>query len=220
MEERLFKLDLLPKLTLERIDSPSGYRVYRTPAGDFPSVTTILDKNSDKSGLHAWRERVGKEVAEGISHQAKRRGTAVHSLCESYLLNQQPFGDPVAYSAFKSIRKVLDGAVDCVYGAEFMLYSEALWTAGTCDAFVKLTNGKNCVIDFKTLRKMPKEDSEKIRNYKLQTTVYAMMLEELYKVECPLCLVICSVDHDAPAVFPFRNDYYREQVREMFSRPI
>lgn len=216
----MFRLELLPKTTLEKIDSPSGYRLYKTPVGNLPSVTTILSKISDKTQLNEWRERIGHKAAEGVSTQAKGRGNAVHALCEKYLLNEEVKGDVIAMESFRGIKAVLEEFVSIVYGAEFTLWSEILWTAGTCDAFVQLSNGMNCIIDFKTLRRVPKEDSEKIKHYKIQTTTYAMMFEERYNVKIPYCLVICSVDHDNPAIFPFRNDYYRNEVLDIFSKPL
>ena len=44
------------------IDKESG-RVYKTPDGEYPSITTILGATSNNSFLHKWRERVGEEEA-------------------------------------------------------------------------------------------------------------------------------------------------------------
>jgi hypothetical protein len=66
-----------------------GVRHYQTPAGTFKSVTTILGEKLDKSGLLAWKERVGEEEAARVSTQASRRGTAIHNLAEAYLMNDE-----------------------------------------------------------------------------------------------------------------------------------
>ena len=58
----MFNLDLIELPTLIRHDGESRY--YETPTGQkYPSVTTVLDKTSDKSFLHAWRARIGEEKA-------------------------------------------------------------------------------------------------------------------------------------------------------------
>ena len=45
-----------------------GKRKYMTPDGNaVASVTTILDATSDKSGLIAWRRRVGETKAREIT---------------------------------------------------------------------------------------------------------------------------------------------------------
>ena len=42
-------------------------RLYLTPDGEsLPSVTTVLSKTKDKSGLDRWRKRVGEKTAEKI----------------------------------------------------------------------------------------------------------------------------------------------------------
>ena len=55
------------------------YRIYLTPDGEsLPSVTSVLSKTKDKTGLHAWRKRVGEKKAEKIMEDAARIGTALH----------------------------------------------------------------------------------------------------------------------------------------------
>ena len=76
-------LDDLPTTTLD------GKRHYLTPAGVLPSVTTVLgEKLQTSKGLDEWRARVGEQEADRISKQALSRGSAVHSICENYILNK------------------------------------------------------------------------------------------------------------------------------------
>ena len=47
------------------------YRIYLTPDGEsLPSVTSVLSKTKDKTGLYAWRKRVGEKKAEKIMEDA------------------------------------------------------------------------------------------------------------------------------------------------------
>ena len=50
-----------------------GKRKYMTPdGGAVASVTTILDATSDKSGLIAWRKRVGETKAQRNYYRSSR----------------------------------------------------------------------------------------------------------------------------------------------------
>ena len=69
------------------------YRIYLTPDGEsLPSVTSVLSKTKDKSGLHAWRKRVGEKKAEKIMKDAAQIGTALHLYIEHYV-NGKPHKD-------------------------------------------------------------------------------------------------------------------------------
>ena len=63
-----------------------GKRKYMTPdGGAVASVTTILDATSDKSGLIAWRKRVGETKAQEIVTEAAGVGTRMHKYLEDYI---------------------------------------------------------------------------------------------------------------------------------------
>ena len=65
-----------------------GVRLYETPEGNkYPSITTILSVRN-KSGLMAWRKRVGEKTANYIAGKAAARGTKVHHMCEDFLNNE------------------------------------------------------------------------------------------------------------------------------------
>src|SRR6056300_1856714 len=63
-----------------------GKRKYMTPdGGAVASVTTILDATSDKTGLIAWRKRVGETKAQEIVTEAAGVGTRMHKYLEDYI---------------------------------------------------------------------------------------------------------------------------------------
>ena len=75
----------LPDIPTEYHD---GKRYYVTAQGNkYPSITTLLG-NLSKQGIIEWRARIGEVEANKISRQASSRGTRVHSICESYIQNQ------------------------------------------------------------------------------------------------------------------------------------
>ena len=77
----LNKYDYQP-LNRKQID---GKRKYMTPdGGAVASVTTILDATSDKSGLIAWRKRVGEHRANEITTEAAGVGPRMHNYLEDH----------------------------------------------------------------------------------------------------------------------------------------
>lgn len=199
-----------------RIDI-DGIRHYQTPVGTFKSVTTILGEKLDKSGLHAWKERVGEEEAAKIATQAARRGSAIHNLAEAYLMNVENWKKgamPVNLDTFSRIRPILDKHVATIYGIEIPLYSARLKAAGTCDLLASF-DGVNSVIDFKTSRRIKKEDN--IEGYFLQATAYSMMAEELSDMKFPQIVIIMSVDNEESLVFIKQRDDYVKRVLEVFA---
>ena len=157
----------------------NGSRHYQTPHGDFASVTTILDKMSDKTALIEWRKRVGDEAANAKTKRSTDRGSAVHAMCEDYiqakpmLLNEKM---PFLVDMFKQIQKVLDEKVDNIRGIEIALYSKQFKVAGRCDLIADY-NDIPSIIDYKTSDKYKREDW--IENYFLQCSLYSYMLWEM-----------------------------------------
>ena len=192
-------------------------RHYQTPAGTFKSVTTILGEKLDKSGLLAWKERVGEEEAARVSTQAARRGTAVHNLAEAYLMNEPNWKKgamPVNLDTFSRIRPILDLNVGSIYGIEIPLYSARLKTAGTCDLLAGF-RGINSVIDFKTSKRVKKE--EDIEGYFVQACCYSLMAEELTELKFLQIVIIMSVDNEESLVFIKDRDQYVDRVLEIFA---
>ena len=202
------------ELTTENIE---GKRHYVLPDGrKFRSVTTVLSDKLDKTALLEWRKKVGEEEAQKISTQAARRGTAVHSIAERYVLNEEDYirdSMPSGIDSFNSLKTLLDKHVDNVLGVETPLYSTTLNTAGRCDLIAEF-DGVPSVIDFKTSRRTKKE--EWIESYFLQTTCYSMMFERLYNISIPQIAILIAVDHEEPQLFVKDRSKYVNRVLEIF----
>lgn len=204
----------VPKCPRVEID---GQRYYDTPAGKFKSVTTILGEKMDKSHLDAWKKRVGEEEARKVSTQAATRGSAIHALAESYLLNDPDWkrgAMPFNLELFSKIRPVLDLHVGSVYGIEVPLYSARLRAAGTCDLLAGF-RGINSVVDFKTSKRIKKE--EDIESYFLQATAYSIMAEEVTPHKFPQIAIVMAVDHEDAVVFVKDREQYVDRVLEVFT---
>ena len=197
----MFNLDLIELPTLIRHDGESRY--YETPTGQkYPSVTTVLDKTSDKSFLHAWRARIGEEKANEITKRAATRGTSTHLMCEKLVLNE-PYDlnehTAVTLHLFSQLKPLLVENVDNIRLSEGSLYSHKLKIAGSVD-LVADWDGVPSIVDFKTSLKNKRKDW--IENYFLQTTLYSMMLFELTGIMCKQLVIAIAVEEEnRPQVF-------------------
>ena len=176
----------LPNITTETI---KGKRYYLTPDGNkYPSITTVLsDRN--KEGIIKWRESVGNDVANQVMRQAASRGTAVHTLIENYLNNEELSKQAVLPVAlFVTMKSELDN-INNIRIQEGGLYSDKLGVAGRVDCIAEY-KGKISVIDFKTSTKEKKE--EWVENYFIQGSAYCEMYEErfLQPIEQVVILIV------------------------------
>lgn len=214
---KLFKHNFVTPYTLtsETID---GKRYYQIPDGmKLKSVTTVLSEKTDKTALFEWRKRVGEKEANKITAQATRRGTSVHAIAERYLLNEENFyqkENPINVDSFKTLKPLIDESVDNIYGVELPLFSRKLQAAGKTDLVAEY-DGVPSIIDFKTSRKLKKE--EWIENYFLQSTVYSMMFENLYKIKIPQIVIMITVDHEDPQIFVKPRKLFVNRVIDIFT---
>ena len=194
-----------------------GKRYYFLPDGrKFKSVTTIIGEKTDKTSLLEWRKRVGEKEANRVTAVATRRGTAIHSMCEAYVLNKPDFTDkksPIDVVTFKGLQELLNKHVDDVFGIELPLYSTMLRAAGRSDLIAKF-DGTLSIIDFKTSTRVKQE--KWIENYFIQSTVYSIMFEEIYGIKVPQLAIMMAVDNDEPQLFVKKTKDYYSKVIEYF----
>ena len=194
----MFNLNLIELPRLERIDGE--IRQYRTPEGLlYPSVTTVLGAASDKSGLDNWRKAVGEEESNRVSARAARRGTAVHSLCEKLVLNEDidlRSEMPLNVHMYRQLERELRAHCDDIRGSELFLYSDALKVAGACD-LIASWDGRPSIIDFKTSGKNKKK--EWIEGYFLQCSLYSYMFWERTGILHSQIVVMISVEEEDKA---------------------
>lgn len=189
---------ILPECTRE---TTAEGRKYFTPEGNtYPSITTVLSAQ-DKSGLEAWKKRVGKEEAQKIATQASVRGTAVHKLAEDYLNNEEDWRGkhmPSNLFSFNQIKSILDQRVNNIWFQEAFLYSDRLKCAGQVDCIAEF-DGELSIIDFKTSRK-PKKRSW-IRGYEIQASFYSAAFLERTGIPIKNYAIIIMVDDNDPQTF-------------------
>ena len=183
-----------------RTENIEGKRHYVTPDGNqYISITSLLSELS-KEGIQKWRERVGETEANRISTKASRQGTAVHSLCESYIKNEQDFlteSMPHLVEMFESIQPLLD-RIDNVHVIEGALYSDELQLAGRTDLIAEF-DGNLSVIDYKTSRKI--KNWEMCHSYFMQGAFYAHAYEERTGISINNIVIIMAVENEEPLLF-------------------
>ena len=196
-----------------RTENHNGKRHYVTPEGElYPSITTILGELS-KASIQAWRERVGEEEANKISGKASRRGTSLHSVCESYIKNEEGFLDTKTYNIielFKTIKPFFE-RIDNVHGVELALYSDHFGIAGRTDLIAEF-DGTLSIIDYKTSNRTKKK--EWCEGYFAQGAFYGVAYEELTNIPVPQVVIIMAVDNEAPQLFVEKRDDWIDKIWE------
>lgn len=207
----------------KRIEGGSQCRLYSTPTGNLPSVTTILSATSNDEGLKKWREFVGEEKANAITLEATTIGTFMHENLENRL-NSKPDhegGMPVRVLARKMADKIQEEAwpkINEVWGQEVPLYYEGLW-AGTTD-LVGIHDGIPTIMDYKNSRK--KKTWNHIENYRLQIAAYALAHNYMYGTDIRRGVIFVCVREDPQNLqyqeFIIEGDDFDEAVQMWISR--
>ena len=183
---------------LKRQDSEEGRFYLDSKNLPVPSVTTVLNKTSNKKdSIQQWRNRVGEDEANRIIKQSTDIGTMVHEALESYLNEQEwrNFSDNqdgvLAERMSEKFIKSGLGSITEVWGLEVGLILDGLY-ASTADCVGKI-NGVPSLIDFKTARKMKKR--EWIGDYFLQCCAYANAHNVMFNTEINQ-IVILMIDRN------------------------
>jgi len=196
-----------------RTENHNGKRHYVTPEGGlYPSITTILSEFS-KASIQEWRKRVGETEANKISGKASRRGTSLHSVCESYIKNEDGYLDgqtPNIVELFKNIEPFLE-RIDNVHGVELALYSDHFGVAGRTDLIAEF-DGVLSVIDYKTSNRIKKK--EWCESYFAQGAFYGIAYEELTKIPVSQVVIIIAVDNEHPQLFVEKRDDWVDKIWE------
>ena len=203
----------IPELLTETIE---GKRYYVGLSGKkLPSVTTVLGAFYG-DWVKDWRAAVGEEKANRISTQASLRGTAIHKICEDYIMNSPDYLKghmPINIELFMKMRPHIN-RINNVYAVEAPLFSETIGVAGRTDCIAQF-DGYPSIIDYKTSRKIKGEGD--IENYFVQMTIYSLMFEDMTNIKCKQLVVIMGVDHEEPLVFVKQRSAYVAKAHEIIS---
>ena len=201
-----------PELSFGMItENKNGKRHYVTPSGElYPSITTVLGE-LNKASISAWRKRVGETEANKISGKASRRGTKLHSVCESYIQNKEEYlnGEtPHIVELFKTIEPFFE-RINNIHGVELALYSDHYELAGRTDLVAEF-DGVLSIIDYKTSNRTKKKDW--CENYFAQCSFYASAYEERTGIKIPQVVIIIAVENEQPQLFVEETDNWEHII--------
>ena len=195
----------------------NGNRIYTTPQlKKYPSITTILGIRS-KDAIMEWRKRVGADEANRIARHAATRGTALHSIAERYLNNEEKyFSDnemPHVKAMFNSVKSVIDSYIGKIILQEAALYSDHLKVAGRVDLVTEFM-GKKSIVDFKTSSRVKSKND--ISSYFIQASAYAIMMEERSGIPISQLVIIMAVENsNTPLVFIEKRDNWVDELQKV-----
>jgi hypothetical protein len=172
-------------------------RVYETPSGSLPSVTTILSKTKSKESLQSlevWKNRVGADEAARITKEAANVGTIIHNIMENTLLGKEyDPGNNLIHQQAKVMANIIHSNIkeniSEIWGSEVTLYYPDLY-AGTTD-LVGIWKNQPAIMDFKQSNKL--KNKNWISDYFLQLAAYSMAHDELYGTDIKQgCVFMCT----------------------------
>ena len=214
MNFRHLQPDQLPEIKQINVN---GKRHYKTPSGNFISITTLLASETPP-GILEWREAVGDDVADYVMRKAGDRGTKVHDIIELYLSNK-PLDDlsitygVLASGLFNLMIPALD-RIDNIRILEKGLYSERLGVAGRTDCIAEF-DGKLSTIDFKTTSKKRDEINE---NYLIQATFYSLAWEERTGQKIDQIVIITGAEDGQMSVEIDEPSKYVEKLERLVEK--
>ena len=195
-------------------------RLYATPVGSIPSVTTVLSGSRDNSGLEAWRESIGEERAEFICSLASHRGTKHHEHIERFLTDgTEPEFNFLYAPYWKSTRAFLDTV------ASPLLMEGAVWHpdkfAGTLDAIAYLSDddAQPTLLDWKTADTPRKPD--KLYEYSLQVAAYTAAANYVYGhmgLHITRAKIVVAIADSAPQIETLEGDALIQLYRHFQAR--
>ena len=210
------KFDYQP---LNRV-TEDGRRLYDTPGGKLPSVTTVLERTKPeekKQALQEWRRRVGHAQAQAITTEAANRGTRMHTYLEHYVKTgelREQGSNPFGWASHAMAETVIEHGLKNVqefWGVEIPLYFPQLY-AGTSDG-AGIHMNEESILDYKQTNK-PKR-REWIEDYFLQLAAYALAHNEVYGTNIRKGVVLMCVKPPVDAQgHPTARPEYQEFVLE------
>jgi len=179
----------LPKDGIERTET-NGLRLYSTPDGIFPSVTSVVGWEKQKQ-FADWRKNNSKE-----SLRVCDRGTLLHSKIESYILNEE-----VTHNSedqlFTLIKKEVD-FINNIRAIEQPLWGKITGLAGRVDCIAEYKKEPS-IIDFKASTR-PKKKID-IENYFCQAAAYSLLWQERTGEPIPNIVILIANEQGFCQVF-------------------
>ena len=175
-----------------------GKRHYEVDSEKLPSVTTILSQTQSdekRESLARWIAKKGQKEADRIKNVAATRGTAMHSILERYVLENNVLDlTETGQEAHRMANVVIEKGfpdLEEIWGSEVVVNYPGLY-AGQTD-LCGIYQGRESIIDFKQSNKPKRE--EWIEDYYYQGVAYAMAHDAVYGTQIEQSVVLmCTPD--------------------------
>lgn len=198
------------------VTTTNSERIYHTPDGDFPSVTTILSATDDDTWLTHWRAHVGEREAERIRRQTADRGTLIHSYLER-AWNGEDISDEISKSPH-DIRTMTLGLLGVMLknvtstdAQELIVWNRDMGYAGRLD-FVGEWNGAPAILEFKTSKR--KKYGKAAEKCSLQATAYALAHNSLFQTNIEMIVTLVSIVDGGVQVIEEHTEKFFEALSE------
>ena len=173
-------------------------RHYEVGDEKLPSVTTILaatQSDEKRESLAKWIAKKGKNEAERVKNKAAARGSAMHSILERYILENNVLDlTETGQEAHRMAKVIIEKGfpnLEEIWGSEVVLSYPGLY-AGQTD-LVGVYQGRESIIDFKQSNKPKRE--EWIEDYYYQGVAYATAHDCIYGTRIEQCVIMmCTPD--------------------------
>ncbi len=176
---------------------------YELQGKKLPSVTTIIGRFKNATGLIIWSNQLGLQGLDYFDElkKAGNTGTALHDLAELYILKKEyelP-DDPIAIHCFEQFIEWWD-SLDCeVIWTEKKFTSKKLNVGGCPDLLVK-KDGKYILVDFKTSKAV-------YSDMLIQLSCYAALIKENDGIEIDRAVIVrFPKDDDETEIKKFFKD--------------
>ena len=186
------------------LDYDDDAHSYKVDGVKIPSVTRLIDSCFPKN-LTNWAVTVGEEEYHRIIDEALDIGNQTHKWIEYYINNPHAWNitDGMRLKNDLRSKETLDSVKAFIrwekefkpqwLDAERKVYCDRFKYAGTVDAVAKI-NGRVCVIDFKTSKKIYKP-------YHLQVAAYAQAIKRIDGLrQWPLGIILTTRQTETGAV--------------------
>lgn len=154
------------------LDYDDAAHSYKVEGVKVPSVTRIVDACFPKN-ITEWAVGLGEEEYRRVTDEALEIGNDTHKWVEDYITYGHVCSNPADHisHSVNAFLKWNDRFKPSWNDAERKIYCDKYKYAGTVDAVAKI-NGRTCVIDFKTSKKIYKP-------YHLQVSAYAQAIKRI-----------------------------------------
>jgi len=180
------------------------------PTGDYiinnkklPSVTTIINRFKNATGLIIWANQLGLKKINYFDElkKASDTGTALHDLAELYILEKdyELPDDPIAVHCFEQFVEWWD-SLDCeVIWTEKKYISKKLNFGGCPDLLIK-KDGKYILVDLKTSKAV-------YSDMLIQLSCYAELIKENDGIEIDRAVIVrFPKDDDETEIIKFYKE--------------